>query len=137
MEPDGFIKWMSGYDFDETLLRLRQSIEQHEMTVFASIDHATSAASAALTLRPTTVLIFGSPKAGTPLMNEVPSIAIDLPLRALVWVDENGSTMLAYNDPGWIAARHAARPANPDALAAMRRALSTMAREVTVRDVSP
>jgi len=137
MPPDGFIKWVSGYDFAETLLRLRQAAERRGMTVFASIDHAAAAASAGLALRPTTVLIVGAAEKGTPLMDAVPSIAIDLPLRVLVWVDENGSTLLAYNDPGWIAARHQARPADPEALAVMRRALAAVAEQVTKREVPP
>ena len=57
-------------------------------------------------MRPTKLLIFGNPKAGTPLMNASPSVAIDLPLKMLVWHDASGDTWLSYNDPNWIAKRH-------------------------------
>jgi uncharacterized protein (DUF302 family) len=78
------------------------------MTVFAHIDHAAGAAAAGLSLRPTEVLIFGNAKGGTPLMQAVQTIGIDLPLKALVWQDASGVTFLSYNDPAWLAKRHSA-----------------------------
>jgi uncharacterized protein (DUF302 family) len=72
------------------------------MTVFARIDHAAGAAEVGLPLRPTELLIFGSAKGGTPLMQSDQAVGIDLPLKALVWEDANGKTWLSYNDPNAI-----------------------------------
>jgi uncharacterized protein (DUF302 family) len=76
------------------------------ITVFARIDHAAGAASAGMPLRPTELLIFGNPKAGTPLMQANQTIGIDLPLKVLVWEDASGGVWIAYNDPTWLAQRH-------------------------------
>ena len=78
------------------------------MTILARIDHAAAAANVGMALRPTEVLIFGNPLAGTPLMQAAQTIGIDLPLKALVWQDDAGKTWLAYNDPTWLARRHGA-----------------------------
>jgi uncharacterized protein (DUF302 family) len=90
----------------ETLDRFEVAMARYGMTVFARIDHGAAAARAGLELRPTVVLIFGNARAGTRLMQMVPTIAIDLPLKAVVWQDEMGATWLGYNDPVWIARRH-------------------------------
>jgi len=87
--------------------RLEAAVKAKGMTVFARIDHAAGAAGAGLSLRPTALLIFGNAKAGTPLMQSVQTIGIDLPLRALVWQDRSGDTWLSYDDPAWLAQRHA------------------------------
>jgi uncharacterized protein (DUF302 family) len=81
-------------------------VKARGLTVFARIDHAAGAAAAGLSLRPTEVLIFGNAKGGTPLMQPVQTIGIDLPLKALVWQDGSGTTFLSYNDPAWLAKRH-------------------------------
>jgi uncharacterized protein (DUF302 family) len=86
--------------------RLEAAVRARGMTVFARIDHAAGAAQAGLPLRPTEVLVFGAAAGGTPLMQAYQTMGIDLPLKALVWEDESGATMLAYNDPHWVAARH-------------------------------
>lgn len=70
------------------------------------VDHAAGAATVDLKLRPTTVLVFGNPKGGTPLIQCAQTIGIDLPLKALVWQDAHGQVWLGYNDPAWIVARH-------------------------------
>jgi uncharacterized protein (DUF302 family) len=90
----------------ETLDRFEVAMARYGMTIFARIDHGAAAAKAALELRPTVVLIFGNARAGTRLMQMVSTIAIDLPLKAVVWQDETGATWLGYNDPVWIARRH-------------------------------
>jgi uncharacterized protein (DUF302 family) len=90
----------------ETLDRFEVAIARYGMTVFARIDHGAAAAKAGLELRSTVVLIFGNARAGTPLMQMAPTIAIDLPLKAVVWQDEAGATWLGYNDPVWISRRH-------------------------------
>jgi len=96
----------SRYGPAETVTRLEAQIQSHGLTLFASIDHAAGAAEAGLPLRPTTVLIFGNAKTGTPLMQADQLIGIDLPLKALVWRDGDGKTWISYNDPVWLANRH-------------------------------
>ena len=89
----------------ETLERLEAVIARQGMAVFARIDHGASAEKVGLELRPTVVVVFGNPRAGTPAMQATPTLAIDLPLRMLIWQDEKG-TWLAYNEPGWLFRRH-------------------------------
>lgn len=90
----------------ETLARLEAGIAARGLSVFARIDHAALAAGAGLSLRPTTVVLFGNPKGGTPLMQAAQTMGIDLPLKALVWQDEAGATWISYNEPKWLALRH-------------------------------
>ncbi len=90
----------------ETMNRLEAAVKAKGLTVFARIDHADGASAVGLSLRPTEVLIFGNAKGGTPLMQAVQTIGIDLPLKALVWQDASGETWLSWNDPAWLAARH-------------------------------
>jgi uncharacterized protein (DUF302 family) len=89
----------------ETLERLEAIIVRQGMTVVARIDHGAAAAKVDLELRPTVVVVFGNPRAGTPAMQATPTIAIDLPLKMLIWQDEKG-TWLGYNEPGWLFQRH-------------------------------
>ena len=91
--------------FTETSRRLREAIERRGLRVFARIDHAGAAREAGLTLSDEEVVIFGSPKAGTPLMQEDPRIGIELPLRMLIWSDGD-SAMIGYNDPRDLAHRY-------------------------------
>jgi uncharacterized protein (DUF302 family) len=95
----------------------------------ARIDHAAAAAEVGMELAPTEVVIFGNPRAGTPLMQAAPTMVIDLPLKALVWQDGAGKTWLAYNDPAWLAARHGV-PGSP-AVAAMTAVVQLVAEEAT------
>ena len=90
----------------DTMDRLEAAVKAKGMTVFARIDHAAGAAEAGLPLWPTAVLIFGNAKAGTPLMQSVQTVGIDLPLKALVWQDATDNTWISYNDPAWLAKRH-------------------------------
>jgi uncharacterized protein (DUF302 family) len=90
----------------ETMNRLETAVTAKGLTVFARIDHAEGASAVGLSLRPTEVLIFGNAKGGTPLMQAVQTVGIDLPLKALVWQDAAGETWLSWNDPAWLAARH-------------------------------
>jgi uncharacterized protein (DUF302 family) len=96
----------SRHGADETVDRIEAAATRHGMTVMARIDHGASARKVGAELRPTIVVFFGNPKAGTPAMRACPTIAIDLPIRMLVWQDEKGATWLAYNEPGWIFRRH-------------------------------
>jgi uncharacterized protein (DUF302 family) len=101
------------------------------MTVFARIDHAAGAAEVGLSLRPTELLIFGNAKGGTPLMQAIQTIGIDLPLKALVWRDASGDTWVSYNDPSWLAKRHGLGHEVEATVHALAAALSALARTAT------
>ena len=101
------------------------------ISIMARIDHAAAAAAVGMALGPTEVLIFGNPRAGTPLMQAVQAIGIDLPLKALVWQDECGTTWLSYNDPQWLAQRHGVDAGLDRTLHAMTDALAAVATEAT------
>jgi uncharacterized protein (DUF302 family) len=111
--------------------RLEAEIRAQKMTVFARIDHATGAAEVGLTLPPTELIIFGNARGGTPLMQSVQTVGIDLPLKALVWEDASGTTWLSYNEPSWIVQRHNIPNAEPivSKMTAALRALSRKAVE--------
>ena len=130
---DGLITLASPFGPRETLDRLLDAVVRHGMTVFAHIDHAAAAKAVGLALPPTEVIIFGAAKAGTPLMRLAPTLAIDLPLRALVWQDEAGAVWLSYNAPAWLAARHGVGPTDSPVIQAMTGALAAIAQEVTDR----
>jgi len=106
MEVQGLTTIKSSYSPQETMNRLETTVMAKGLTVFARIDHAAGASAAGFSLRPTEVLIFGNAKGGTPLMQAVQTVGIDLPLKALVWQDATGDTWLSWNDPAWLAARH-------------------------------
>jgi uncharacterized protein (DUF302 family) len=107
--------------------RLDAEIRAKGLNVFARIDHAAGAAEVGLTLAPTELIIFGSARGGTPLMQSVQTVGIDLPLKALVWQDATGKIWLSYNEPNWIAQRHGMT--DKDAvLAKMSELLSAIAR---------
>jgi uncharacterized protein (DUF302 family) len=105
---EGLLTIPSRFGPKETMDRLEAEVKAKGLTIFARIDHAAGAAEAGLTLRPTELLILGNAKGGTPLMQAAQTMGIDLPLKALVWQDEQGRTFLSYNDPAWLAKRHAA-----------------------------
>ena len=113
---DGLKVMASRYDFQTTQARLEQAIKAKDLTVFAVIDHAAGARKAGLALQPTTVTLFGSPKAGTPFMAAAPESAIDFPLRMLVWQGAQDKTYVAYRPVAVIAKRF--HIAGKDALAA-------------------
>lgn len=105
--PDnGLVHLRSGYSVPETLARLETILHSKNLTVFARVDHSGEAAKAGLAMRPTHLIIFGSPKAGTPLMVASPTLAIDLPLKALAWEDAEGAVWLSYNSPEYLKRRH-------------------------------
>src|SRR6266403_4087233 len=106
MAADGLTTIKSAYGPKETMDRLEAEVKAKGLTVFVRIDHAAGAAAVGLSLKPTELLIFGNAKGGTPLMQSVQTIGIDLPLKALVWQDASGVTWLSYNDPAWLAQRH-------------------------------
>jgi len=131
MAADGLVTIRSHYQPKETMARLEAAVTAKGMTVFAHVDHAAGAAETGLSLWPTDLLIFGSPKGGTPLMQSVQSIGIDLPLKALVWQDDAGTTWLSYNDPAWLAGRHGAGPEAKAAVHGMTVALEAIAAAAT------
>ena len=102
----GMIDVSSPYSVPDTLARLESVLKEKGITVFDLIDHSGEAEKAGLTMRPTQLLIFGSPKGGTPLMVAAPRLAIDLPLKALAWQDEQGQVWLSYNSPDYLHERH-------------------------------
>ena len=106
MTSSGLVTCISKFGPKETMDRLAAAVTTRGISIMARIDHAAAAAEIGMELRPTEVLIFGNPRAGTPLMQAVQTVGIDLPLKALVWQDEGGTTWLAYNDPQWLAQRH-------------------------------
>ncbi len=103
---NGLIHLASKYSVVQTMQRLEALLQERGVMIFARIDHSGEAAKVGLTMRPTKLLIFGSPKGGTPLMQAAPSIAIDLPLKALFWEDADGKVWLTYNDPAYLQQRH-------------------------------
>ena len=106
MAADGLITRRSNFGPEETMKRLEAEVKAKGLTVFAHVDHAAGAAQVGLPLRPTELLIFGNAKGGTPLMQANQEIGIDLPLKILVWQDQEGTTWLSYDEPSWLATRH-------------------------------
>ncbi|MFI4869264.1 MAG: DUF302 domain-containing protein [Steroidobacterales bacterium] len=127
MADDGLVSIASSYSVKESLDRLEVELRAKSITVFARIDHAAGAASVAMTLRPTELLIFGNPKAGTPLMQSTQTIGIDLPLKILGWQDEGGKVWLCYTDPRRLARRHGLSSATTASVVAMTTLLASLA----------
>jgi len=125
---EGLTSIESTFGPKETMDRLEAEIHQKGMNVFARIDHAAGAANVGLALAPTELIIFGNPRGGTPLMQSVQTVGIDLPLKALVWQDAAKKTWLSYNEPGWIAQRHGVAGAE-STIDKMADLLSAIARE--------
>ena len=97
---------VSRYSVDETVTRLQTLLKDKGVKLFCLVDHSGEALAAGLQMPPTKLLIFGSPKAGTPLMLAAPTVALDLPLRILVSQAADGRTLLSWNDPAWMQQRH-------------------------------
>jgi uncharacterized protein (DUF302 family) len=102
----GIVTIASNHSVDRTVEKLQEILRQKGVQLFALVDHSGEAEKAGMQMRPTKLLIFGSPKAGTPLMLASPSIAIDLPLKILVAEDAKGKTQVSWNSPAWLQARH-------------------------------
>ncbi|WP_417539644.1 DUF302 domain-containing protein [Marinobacter sp.] len=103
---DGLISVKSSYSAQETMNKFEDVVKSKGLNVFARINHAAGAEKAGMALRPTELLIFGNAQGGTPFMKCAQTVAIDLPLKALVWEDESGQVWLGYNDPTYLAKRH-------------------------------
>jgi len=105
-KDNGIVDVASNHSVDQTVEKLKAILEAKGVTLFALVDHSGEAAKVGMTMRPTKLLIFGSPKAGTPVMLAAPSVAIDLPLKILVWEDSSGRVWVSYNSPAYLAERH-------------------------------
>jgi len=127
---DGLITIPSTHSVKDTIDRLEAAVKAKGLTVFARIDHAKGARDVQMDLRPTELLIFGNARGGTPLMQAQQTAGIDLPLKALAWEDADGRVWLGYNDPEWIAARHAIASPVAQTLAGALAALTKTAAEV-------
>lgn len=102
----GIVTKLSSHTVDQTVDKLRALLQAKGITLFALVDHSGEAAKVGMRMPPTKLLIFGSPRAGTPLMLAAPSVALDLPLKILVSEDSSGKVWLSYNAPGFLADRH-------------------------------
>jgi uncharacterized protein (DUF302 family) len=103
---NGMVHLSSAYSFSETLLRLESVLKSKGLAVFCRVDHSGEAEKDGLKMNPTQLVIFGSPKAGTPVMVASPTLAIDLPLKALIWEDAGGKVWVSYNSPEYLKERH-------------------------------
>jgi uncharacterized protein (DUF302 family) len=104
--PQGVVTKESAYSVDETVAKLQATLEEKHVKLFAIVDHSGEAATVGLAMPPTKLLIFGNPKAGTPVMLAAPSAALDLPLKILVAEDAQGKVWLSWNDPDYLQQRH-------------------------------
>ncbi len=102
----GIVDKLSNHSVEQTVEKLKNILQSKGVTLFAVIDHSGEAEKAGMKMLPTKLLIFGSPKAGTPLMLAAPSIALDLPLKILVWQDAEGKVWVTYNSPAYLQERH-------------------------------
>ena len=103
---NGIVVRLSNHLVDETVDKLKNILQSKGVTLFALVDHSGEAERVGMKMRPTKLLIFGSPKAGTPLMLAAPSIALDLPLKILVSEDDQGKVRISYNSPAYLRQRH-------------------------------
>jgi uncharacterized protein (DUF302 family) len=109
MAPDkvtGIVNVSSNHSVDQTVHKLKDLLKANGVQLFTIVDHSGEAERAGLKMRPTKLLVFGSPKAGTPLMLAARSIAIDLPLKILIWEDDDGKVWVSYNSPSYLTGRH-------------------------------
>ena len=127
---EGLTSLQSSFGPKETMDRVEAQIRAVGLNVFARIDHAAGAAEVGLPLPPTDLIIFGNALGGTPLMQSVQTVGIDLPLKILVWQDAVNNTWLSYNQPGWIALRHGVAGAE-STIDKMADLLRTIAREAS------
>jgi uncharacterized protein (DUF302 family) len=127
----GLITIRSNHGPELTMKRVEAEVKGKGLTVFAHIDHAAGAGALGLPLRSTDLLILGNAAAGTPLMQAIQTIGIDLPLKVLVWLDASDGTWLSYNDPNWLAQRHGLTGLAKTAIEAMSTVLGTIASKAT------
>jgi len=126
-QENGIMNVASNHSVDETVEKLKTILQSKGVALFALIDHSGEAEKVGFKMPPTKLLIFGSPKAGTPLMLAAPSIAIDLPLKILVWQDAQGKVWLSYNSPEYLMKRHGLSQDLVPVLAAVKNLATTAA----------
>lgn len=131
----GVISLASAHDVASTEARLLAALESKGMRIFAQVDHSAGAAGVGLELRPTRLVIFGNPKAGTPLMQCGQTMGLDLPQKALIWQDAENRVWLSYNDPHYLAERHQLKNCQA-AVEKVSQALANFARAATQADAS-
>jgi len=105
-KEEGIVSIRSSDSVDQTVGRIKRVLQAKGVTLFALVDHSGEAEKVGMKLPPTKLLIFGNPKAGTPLMQAAPTAAIDLPLKLLVWEDAEGRVWISYNSPAYLRARY-------------------------------
>ncbi len=105
-KSSGLIDLRSSHSVDETVEKLKGILQAKGIALFALVDHSGAAIKAGMKMRPTKLLIFGNPKAGTPVMLAAPSSAIDLPLKILIWEDAQGKVWVTYNSLAYLQERH-------------------------------
>lgn len=129
---EGLITLSSAHPVDVTIEKFESQVQERGFMVFARLDHSAAAESVELKMPRATVIVFGNPRLGTPAFIQTPTLAIDLPLKVLVWENADGEVFLSYNSAeyvyGTIFARHGARY-TPEAVAKLESALSAMANE--------
>lgn len=116
----GIVDVVSRHSVDDTVEKLKGLLASKGVTLFALVDHSGEAEKVGMTMRPTKLLIFGSPKAGTPVMLAAPTSAIDLPLKILIWENGNGEVLVSYNSPDYLERRHGIPPEVAQNLAAVK-----------------
>jgi uncharacterized protein (DUF302 family) len=130
LATEGMVDTESIFTVSETASRLEKILKEKGMTIFARINHSEGAQKVGIDLRGTEIIIFGNPKAGSPLMKCQQTVAIDLPQKALIWEDMNGKVWLSYNAPGYLEKRHNIKGCE-EALAKVKKALAGIAKAVT------
>ncbi|MFQ5761062.1 MAG: DUF302 domain-containing protein [Acidiferrobacterales bacterium] len=126
----GLVLTRSSHSVGETLDRLETVLRNKGLRIFARIDHGAGAKGVGVDLRPTQLLLFGNPKLGSQLLTSSQLVGIDLPMKALVWEDAQGQVWLAYNDPGYVAARHGIED-RPGVISKMSGALNKLTGKAT------
>ncbi|MGB3651694.1 MAG: DUF302 domain-containing protein [Rivularia sp. (in: cyanobacteria)] len=128
---DGIVRVKSNYSVEETVKRFESIAKEQGLNIFGTVNHQAGAASVNQELRPTQVIIFGNPAAGTPLMQCNQTAGIDLPQKALVWQDEDGQVWLGYNSPQYLSRRHKLRGCADEPLERIDNALKMLAEKAT------
>jgi uncharacterized protein (DUF302 family) len=131
LSETGLVRMRSHGSVKATIDRLEAALRAAGVGVFARIDHAVGATSVGMKLRPTELLIFGNPRAGTPLMQAKQTIGLDLPLKVLAWEDTEGKVWVTYNDPAWLEARHGLGETATGAVQALAGALAKFVEAAT------
>lgn len=129
-QRNGIVKIKSNYSVEETVKRFESIAKERGLNIFGIVNHQAGAESVGLELRPTQVIIFGNPRAGTPLMQCNQTTAIDLPQKALIWKDEQGQVWLGYNSPKYLSKRHQLKGCADTPLENIGNALKMLAEKV-------